>query len=199
MILNLLNFKIQCHIIRVKTRTPTETKGNIRKELLKKLSTKFQRHFSGIFQPPNHQQNKKPRIEDENSMAVDSLSNFLEGQTICKSDENFLKEFSRNFYRKIIDIKDFNKFETILSDWIRNLGKNIETIFELMKNHEQNRFWFSSIIGFFYQFGVGCDVDDGKALEFYLLAVNNDEKEYLNHNFTHLHLNDDKSNTFQNI
>ena len=132
-------------------------------------------------------------------MIVDSLSNFLEDQNISKSDENFLKEFSGNFYRKIINIKNFNKFETILSDWIRNLDKNIETIFELMKNHEQNMFWFSSIIGFFYQFGVGCDVDDGKALEFYLLAVNNDEKEYLNHNFTHLHLIDDKSNTFQNI
>src|SRR5215213_9417025 len=52
-----------------------------------------------------------------------------------------------------------------------------------MVHHEQNRFWFSSIIGFFYQFGVGCYVDDDKALEFYLLAVNNDEKEFLNHKF----------------
>src|SRR5215213_8685349 len=54
---------------------------------------------------PTNNQNKKSRIEDENDMVVDSLSNFLEGQNISKSDENFLKEFSRNFYRKIIDIK----------------------------------------------------------------------------------------------
>jgi hypothetical protein len=39
-----------------------------------------------------------------------------------------------------------------------------------MKNHEQTKFWFSSIIGFFYQLGIDCD----KALELYLLAVDND-------------------------
>jgi hypothetical protein len=126
------------------------------------------------------------------------MSHFL-SISISKNDENFLKEFSRNFYQKIIDIKDFNKFETILGDWIKNLDKNIKTIFELMIHHEQNRFWFSSIIGFFYQFGVGCYVDDDKALEFYLLAVNNDEKEFSNYNFTHLHLNDDEFNMLQNI
>src|SRR4051794_28484003 len=111
--------------------------------------------------PTNHQ-NKKVHIEDENAMAIDSLTNSLEGQDMSKSDENFLKEFLRNFYQKIIDMKDFNEFEYLLSDWIKNLDKNIETIFELMINHEQNRFWFSSIIGFFYQFGVGCFVDDDK-------------------------------------
>ena len=44
-----------------------------------------------------------------------------------------------------------------------------------MKNHEQTKFWFSSIIGFFYQLGIDrCDVDKNKALELYLLAVDND-------------------------
>src|SRR5204862_364832 len=38
-----------------------------------------------------------------------------------------------------------------------------------------------------------------KALEFYLLAINNDKMEFLNHNFTHLRLNDSEFNTSQNI
>ena len=131
--------------------------------------------------PTNHQ-NKKSRID---AMVIDSLSNsLLEGQDIPKSDENLSKEFSRNFYEKIINTKDFNTFEKILSEWIKNLDKkNNESILELMQNHEQTKFWFSSIIGFFYQFGLSCDVDDDRALEFYLLAVNNDEKEFLNYNF----------------
>src|ERR1043166_10323982 len=132
-------------------------------------------------------------------MVTNSLSNFLGSQDTSKSNENFLKEFSRNFYQKIINIKDFNTFENILSEWIKNIDKNPETIFELMKNHEMNEFWFSSIIGFFYQFGLCCDVDDSKALEFYLLAVNDDEKEFLNHNFTHVHLNDNEFNALKNI
>ena len=146
----------------------------------------------------NHQ-NKKAHIEDENTMVTNSLSNFLGNQDTSKSNENFLKEFSRNFYQKIVNLKDFNTFEKILSEWIKNIDKNTEIIFELMKNHEMNKFWFSSIIGFFYQFGLCCDVDDSKALEFYLLAVNDDEKEFLNHNFTHLHLNDNQFNALQNF
>ena len=60
----------------------------------------------------------------------------------------------------------------------------------------ENKIWFSSIIGFFYQVGINCNVDKSKALEFYLLAVNNDEKEFLNQNFTQLHLIGENNNEF---
>ena len=52
----------------------------------------------------NHQ-NKKAHIEDENTMVTNSLSNFLGSQDTSKSNENFLKEFSRNFYQKIVNLK----------------------------------------------------------------------------------------------
>ena len=29
-----------------------------------------------------------------------------------------------------------------------------------MQDHNESEFWFSSIIGFFYQFGINCDVDN---------------------------------------
>jgi len=93
-----------------------------------------------------------------------------------KNDENFLKEFLRDFYQKIINTDDFiNKVENVLSEWIRNIDKNTKSILELMENHEKNEFWFISIIGFFYQYGIGCDVDKNKALELYLLAVSNEK------------------------
>src|ERR1041385_744933 len=98
---------------------------------------------------------------------------------ISKNDEDFLKEFSIDFYQKITDMEDFNTFENILIEWIKSANKNIELIFGLMQNHKQTKLWFSSIIGFFYQHGVGCDPDKDKALKLYLLIINNDEKEFL--------------------
>src|ERR1044072_2586888 len=111
------------------------------------------------------------------------MSNILEIQPfhnltadVSKYDESFLKKFLRDFYQKIIDTKEFNTFEETLTEWIKNIdNKDGKSIFELMKNHERTKFWFSSVIGFFYQLGMDCDVDKSKALELYLLAINNDD------------------------
>src|SRR5215469_3318976 len=90
------------------------------------------------------------------------------------SDTNFLKEFLRDFYQKIINMNDdyLYMFEDKISKWIKNIDKNNEKILELMQNHEKSEPWFSGIIGFFYQYGIGCNVDKNKALELYLLTVN---------------------------
>src|SRR4051812_12635208 len=120
---------------------------------------------------------------------------------ISKNDENFLKEFSTDFYRKIIDTKDFNTLEdTLITQWINNNNKSTKTILELAQNHEHAKFWFSSIIGFFYQYGLSCAVDKNKALESYLLAIrNDDEKEFTNQNFTNLHSLENEFYMLKNI
>src|SRR3954452_17781706 len=107
------------------------------------------------------------------------MSNLLDGKAtrmlitnISKSDENFLKGFSRDFYQNIININDYNVFENTLSKWIKGINKDTKTILKLMQNNE---FLFSSIIGFFYQQDIGCDVDKNKSLKSYLLAVNDEE------------------------
>src|SRR4051812_10304777 len=130
------------------------------------------------------------------------LSNFLDYKTSIadtfKNDENFLKEFLRNFYQKIINTNDFSNFEnTLINDRIMNIDQNAKTILKLMQNHEENEFWFSSIIGFFYQYGIGCDVDKKKALELYLSYVNNEES--LNQKFINLQKNENEFNVLQNI
>ncbi|CAB4376150.1 unnamed protein product [Rhizophagus irregularis] len=109
------------------------------------------------------------------------------------NDKIFIKEFSKEFYQKIIDIKDINTFEITLKKWIKNLDKNIKSILELMKNHNKNELLFSSIIGFFYQYGIGCNIDKNKALKLYLLAVNNNEKS-LNESFEHLQFSEKEEN-----
>ncbi len=51
-----------------------------------------------------------------------------------------------------------------------------------MENHQKNELWFSGLIGFFYQHGIGGhEINQDKALELYLLAVNIENEENVNH------------------
>src|ERR1043165_9675169 len=101
-------------------------------------------------------------------------SRLLDDQTIPKptrtvilrNDETFLKEFSRNFYRKLTDTNDLNTIENTLSEWTKNIDNYEDKIvLNLMQNHEENESCFSSCIGFFYQHGICCKVDVNKELE----------------------------------
>src|SRR4051794_9260219 len=129
------------------------------------------------------------------------MSNLLDDKATCmlitdisKNDENFLRDFSRDFYQKIIDINDFNVFESTLSEWIKDTNKDSKTILQLM---QKNEFWFSSIIGFFCQYGIDCDVDMDKSLKLYLLAANNEVPS--NQKFTNLHLLEENGDLMRNI
>ncbi|CAB5380059.1 unnamed protein product [Rhizophagus irregularis] len=103
---------------------------------------------------------------------------------ISKNDENFLKEFLKEFYRKIINLENYIKYEELLSDWIQNFfiekEKDTKIILKLMENHEENENWFSSIIGFFYENGINNDniiIDKNKSLKLYsLVSIYNDKK-----------------------
>src|SRR5436305_10870812 len=110
---------------------------------------------------------------------------------LSKCDENFLKEFSRDFYQKFIDIKDLNVFECTLSKWIKDTNKDTTTILELM---QKNELWFSSIIGFFYQYGIGCDINKNKSLKFYLLTLDNEKPS--NQKFINLYLLEENDDEF---
>ena len=110
---------------------------------------------------------------------------------ITESDENFLKNFLKNFYHKIIDTEDFNTFEDISIKWMKNElennDKDPESLLKMMQNHKRHQIWFTSIMGFFYQHGIGCKVDKNNALEIYLYIIVNEEKFiYLNTGKIHL-------------
>ncbi|GBB88238.1 hypothetical protein RclHR1_01480003 [Rhizophagus clarus] len=111
---------------------------------------------------------------------------------ISKNGEILLKEFVRDFYHKILDINDLRTFEITLCDWIKNIDKN-QTILKLLWNHKDYKLYFASVIGFFYQHGISCAINRNKALELYLLAVNNEKslnQDYKNSQF--LKGNDDE-------
>ena len=88
-------------------------------------------------------------------------------------NENFLKNLLNNFYNKIIETNDFNNLEKFFIGY--EINYNNKDILDLMENHKESKFWFTSLIGFFYQHGIGCNLDKEKALDYYLL-VNDNEK-----------------------
>ena len=80
-------------------------------------------------------------------------------------------------YHKIINTDDFNTFEVSSVRWVKdvleNHDKNFNDFFKMMQNHEKCQVWFSSFIGFFYQHGIGCDINKNLALELFSIIVNN--------------------------
>ncbi|GES99142.1 Sel1-like repeat protein [Rhizophagus clarus] len=69
----------------------------------------------------------------------------------------------------------------------------------MMENHIESKFWFTSLIGFFYQIGIGCNPNKEMALYFYLITINNNKIEndyFLNVNFNQLHLIENNDDTF---
>ncbi|GBB94209.1 hypothetical protein RclHR1_02310015 [Rhizophagus clarus] len=120
-------------------------------------------------------------------MSLNEVDNKLE-INISENDENFLKNIINDLYHKIIEMNDFNGFEIFLSKWIENKFKNVnkdpKLFLKLMKNHRERKFWFTSLIGLFYQLGIYCKLDKEKAVEFYLLAINNETgNDSLNRDF----------------
>ncbi|CAB5363939.1 unnamed protein product [Rhizophagus irregularis] len=115
--------------------------------------------------------------------------------TIFKGEETFLKDILTDFHCKInfIETNNISDFKEISSKWIKNKlqsnNKNPKRIFKVMENHKESKFLFTSIMGFFYQYGIGCELNKKKAIELYLLAINNE-------NFNILHLNDEDNNLF---
>src|SRR5215469_11922051 len=83
---------------------------------------------------------------------------------ISTEDENFLKRFLKDFYHQVIKIEPCIKFEGILMEWTQdyfsNNEKNPKVILKLMENHEESENWFSSLIGFFYDHGIGLNDND---------------------------------------
>ncbi|CAB4397238.1 unnamed protein product [Rhizophagus irregularis] len=96
-----------------------------------------------------------------------------------------LRELLKDFYRHVIFIEDYNNFENIITERIKEFikynKKTPEIILKLMEDHEENENWFSSLIGFFYEYGIVgvIKIDKNKSLELYLLTINNENKKLI--------------------
>src|SRR3954454_6016990 len=96
-------------------------------------------------------------------------------------NDELLKELTKEFYYKLISTKDFSDpFENNLCKWIINILQQINKKAEAYLEFMQDREGVTSLIGFFYQHGIGCSVDKNKALNMYLSAIKQDESQNIN-------------------
>ena len=52
---------------------------------------------------------------------------------ISKDDENFLKVFLKGFYRQVMKIQNYAKFEMILTEWIQDFFNYNEKFYYVTK------------------------------------------------------------------
>ncbi|PKY28235.1 HCP-like protein [Rhizophagus irregularis] len=102
---------------------------------------------------------------------------------IDDEEEIFLRELLKEFYHQLITINNYSNYENILKDWMKEFfdnqeNKDPEIVLKLMENHKENKNWFSSLIGFFYEYDINDSniyINKNKSLELYMISINNNK------------------------
>jgi TPR repeat protein len=93
--------------------------------------------------------------------------------------DKFFKELLQELYVILFNIEDRNTHQ--INEFIHNslLENDLDpkSVFETINS--QPNFSYSSLIGIFYQYGIGCEVNKIKAFEIFSNAVKNNQKEIL--------------------
>ncbi|RIB15175.1 hypothetical protein C2G38_1599484 [Gigaspora rosea] len=117
---------------------------------------------------------KSGTIMNSNNILSNPLSKEL------STNDNFVQIFIKELFQFFIIQFNHHEFQ---KDIIHNLykfitktGKNLDNIFNLLNNY-LDQSWFTSIIGFFYEHGIGIPADDQKAFNLYKQA--SDDQSYI--------------------
>ena len=95
--------------------------------------------------------------------------------------ENILRELTEKFVSQLYFKTQFqnnnnNPFEEFSPDWLKLFieKQNIdsEKLLEMMLKHNQSNFYFTSFIGYFYQYGIGTEIIKQKSLAYYFQSTN---------------------------
>ncbi|KAF0341919.1 kinase-like protein [Gigaspora margarita] len=125
---------------------------------------------------------KSGTIMNSNNFLSNPLSKEL------STNDNFVQIFIKELFQFFIIQFNHHEFQ---KDIIHNLykfiaktGKNLDNVFNLLNKYLYQS-WFTSIIGFFYEHGIGIPADDQKAFDLYKQA--SDDQSYI-------HLDDNNNN-----
>jgi TPR repeat protein len=72
-----------------------------------------------------------------------------------------------------------SRFIELINNFLFEYDLNPKNVFDIMTSNSQNIIHYSSLIGYFYQHGISCEVDEIKAFEIFSNAVKNNQKALL--------------------
>ncbi|KAF0490589.1 kinase-like protein [Gigaspora margarita] len=123
-------------------------------------------------------------INDSRSLTTNSnISNITKSQdNISNNDQKFLYDLNQLFITQFniqgVSKNCANFIINNINNYMNENNKNPDEIFVQYYNH-QYKYYFTSIIGFFYEYGIGTTIDYFKAFEMYKQAADN---FYFSHN-----------------
>ncbi|CAB4391867.1 unnamed protein product [Rhizophagus irregularis] len=98
----------------------------------------------------------------------------------------FFKELMQELYVTLLNIEfedgDYttdDKFNIFIDTFLLEYDLDPKNVLEIMISNSQNILCFSSLIGFFYQHGIGCEVNEIKASNIFSNTIKNNHKEIL--------------------
>ncbi|RIA81922.1 hypothetical protein C1645_881328 [Glomus cerebriforme] len=103
----------------------------------------------------------------------------------CESSSltTFIKELLQELYIILLntmDIPQYDKLSKTINNFLLDYDLDPKDVFEIMTSSSQNIFCYSSLIGYFFQHGIGCEVNKAKALEIFSDAIKYIQKEETN-------------------
>jgi TPR repeat protein len=75
---------------------------------------------------------------------------------------------------------EVNELNEFINNFLFEYDLDPNNVLEIMTSTSQNILYYSSLIGFFYQHGIGCEIDKVKALEIYFNTIKNNQTAILN-------------------
>jgi TPR repeat protein len=127
-------------------------------------------------------QNTTLDSDDESSVFIynpDTENNTTNSPIFMK----YIKELLQELYTFLLNISHKNEINYLynrINNFLFEYDLDTKYVFKILTSNSQNIICYSSLIGFFYQYGIGCEVDEIKAFEIYSNTIKNDHKSILN-------------------
>ncbi|GBC03074.1 hypothetical protein RclHR1_04980019 [Rhizophagus clarus] len=117
-------------------------------------------------------------MPDNNSFS--SYSNIVK-YDLSYNFNDLITNLLQELYVILLNIDIKNDIEVQLNDFMNNFlfeyDLDPKDVFNIMTLNSQNIFYYSSLIGFFYQYGIGCEIDKIKASDIFFNTVKNNSNQ----------------------
>ncbi|CAB4391862.1 unnamed protein product [Rhizophagus irregularis] len=93
-----------------------------------------------------------------------------------------LQELLQELYTLLLNLEsedDINHLCEFINNFLFEYDLNANDVLDFMASYSENISYYSSLIGYFYQHGIGCEIDGNKALEIFSDCVKNNQKSNL--------------------